>query len=78
MEHAHTGAVESVFRSVKMCVCYQLPSTSGHAEESVCSTGRPVFIYGNAYHENPGRAAVRGAAAVSDGYSHIPLFVFML
>lgn len=61
-----------------MCVCYQLPSTFGHAEESVCSTGRSVFIYCDTYHEDPGRAAVGGTAAVSDGYPHLHFFVFML
>lgn len=78
MEHAHTGAVESVFRGVEVCVRHQLPSSPGHAEENVCSAGRSVFTHCNSDHEDPAGAAAGGAAAVSENHTHSQLFVFML
>lgn len=52
-----------------MCVCHQLPSSLGHAEENVCSAGRPVFTHCNAHHEDTAGAAAGGAAAVSDQHT---------
>lgn len=66
MEHAHTSTVESVFRGVEVCVCHQLPSSLGHAEENVCSAGRPVFTHRNTHHEDAAGAATGGAAIVSE------------
>lgn len=50
-----------------MCVCHQLPSSFGHAEENVRSAGRLVFTHRNAHHEDAAGAAVGGATAVSEG-----------
>lgn len=77
MEHAHTGAVESVFRSAEVCVRHQLPSSPGHAEESVCPVGGPVFTQCNTHNEDSAGAAAGGAAAVSEGHTHHHIFVFM-
>lgn len=49
MEHAHTGAVEGVFRGVPVCVRHQLPPSLGHAEENVHSAGRPVLTHRDAH-----------------------------
>lgn len=51
-------------------MCNQLPSSLSHAEESVCSAGRPVITHCNTHHEDSGGAAAGGAAAVSEGHKH--------
>lgn len=74
--YAHTGAVESLIRGAEVCVCHQLPSSLGNAEENVCTAGRPVFPLCNAHHEDTAGDATGGAATVSE--QHTLLFVAIL